>query len=80
MAEYNVQDVELLAKVFNAMLPYVKSKLNLNLMKDENVLKCKQCGGDHMEHRGFEYTHASMRHRYLCMDCGSWSSFAKRAS
>jgi hypothetical protein len=75
MAEYNKQDVDLLAEVFKAMLPYVKSKLNLNLMTDDPVKRCKSCGSDHLEQRGFEYTAASMRHRYICLDCGSWSSF-----
>lgn len=77
MAEYNRQDVDLLADVFKAMLPYVKSKLNLNLMTDEPVLKCKQCGSDHLEHRGYEYTASAMRHRYNCVECGSWSTFPK---
>lgn len=79
MAAYNKQDVELLADVFKAMLPYVKSKLNLNLMTDEPINRCKQCGGDHLEQRGYEYTTVTMKHRYLCKDCGSWSTFIKRA-
>jgi RNase_H superfamily len=77
MAEYNAQDVELLSQVFKAMLPYVKSKLNLNLLADDPVQKCKACGSTHIEHKGFEYTTATMRHRYLCRDCGSWSTFPR---
>jgi len=77
MAEYNVQDVELLAQVFKAMLPYVKSKLNLNLLTDDPLQRCKACGSSHIEHRGFEYVASSMRHRYLCKDCGSWSTFPR---
>lgn len=77
MAEYNAQDVELLSQVFKAMLPYVKSKLNLNLLADDPVQKCKACGSTHIEHKGFEYTSATMRHRYLCRDCGSWSTYPR---
>lgn len=77
MAAYNAQDVELLEKVFKAMLPHVKSKLNLNLMSDEPILRCKQCGSDHLEQKGFEYTSAAMRHRYHCKVCDSWSTFTK---
>jgi len=79
MALYNKQDVMLLEDVFRAMLPYVKSKLNLNLMSDEPILRCKPCGSDHLEQRGYEYTTASVRHRYICKDCGSWSTFAAKA-
>lgn len=75
MAAYNVQDVDLLAKVFNAMLPYVKSKLNMNLMADNPVQVCKHCGDDKLEQRGFEYTHSTVRPRFICVSCGSWSSF-----
>ncbi len=79
MADYNVQDVKLLEDVFTAMLPYVKSKLNLNLMTDEPILRCKACGKDRLEQRGFEYAPATVRHRFLCLDCGSWSTFPRKA-
>lgn len=79
MAEYNKQDVDLLAEVFKAMLPYVKSKLNLNLMTDEPILRCKACASDKLKQCGYEYTANSMRHRYLC-ECGSWSTFPKGAA
>lgn len=77
MAAYNKQDVDLLEQVFIKMLPHVKSKLNLNLLDDSPVLKCKPCGSENIEHRGYEYTTSSMRHKYLCKDCGSWSTFAR---
>jgi DNA-binding XRE family transcriptional regulator len=79
MAAYNAQDVELLSHVFTAMLPHVKSKLNLNLMTDEPLLRCKQCGSDNLMHNGYEYASSTMRHRYSCKDCGSWSTFSKGA-
>lgn len=75
MADYNMQDVKLLEQVFTGMLPYVKSKLNLNLTSDSVTQLCKQCGSDSLEHRGFEYTASAMRHRFLCKACGSYSSF-----
>lgn len=78
MATYNRQDVDLLADVFHAMLPYVKSKINLNLMTDEPILRCKHCGGDDLEHLGYEYTSSSMRYRHRCRSCGSWSTFPRK--
>jgi len=80
MALYNKQDVDLLEQVFKAMLPYVKSKLNFNLASDKPEQLCKQCGGDHLEQRGFEYTASTVRPRFSCLDCGSWNTFpAKKA-
>jgi hypothetical protein len=79
MAEYNRQDVDLLADVFKAMLPHVKSKLNFNLANDEPVLLCKQCGSSNIKLMGYEYIQSSVKHRYHCEDCGSWSSFPPKA-
>lgn len=77
MAEYNMQDVQLLNDVFRAMLPHVKSKLNFNLQTDEPILRCKQCGSDKLKQQGYEYTASAMRHRFLC-ECGSWNTFSPK--
>lgn len=78
MAAYNAQDVDLLADVFKAMLPHVKSKLNFNLTSDAPTQLCKQCGSDDLKQQGFEYTVSSMRHRFICNACGSWNTFNPR--
>jgi hypothetical protein len=74
MAEYCAQDVRLLEQVFVKMLPYVKSKINLNLLVDDPVLHCKPCGSTNIELKGFELTAATLRHRYQCQDCLAWST------
>lgn len=79
MALYNVQDVVLLEQVFVKLMPYVRSKLNMNLFIDSPIRRCKQCGSENLEHRGYEMTAATMRDRCKCGDCGSWSSFTGAA-
>lgn len=79
MADYNKQDVDLLEKVFKGLLPHVKSKLNLNLLTDDAVMKCKHCGSDHLNPPRLQYTASTVRHGYLCKDCGSWSDFPRKA-
>lgn len=79
MAKYNKQDVDLLERVFKAMLPYVKSKINLNLLTDDPELRCKICASGRLRlDEKLEYTASSMRHRYECLDCGHWSTFARK--
>lgn len=75
MALYNVQDVNLLEKIYDRLRPYVKSKINMNLLTDDAVNRCKSCGSENLEHLGFEMTAATMRDRCKCKDCGHWSSF-----
>jgi hypothetical protein len=74
MAAYNKQDVALLEQVFVKMLPYVKSKINLNLLLDDAVFRCRSCGSSNLELKGFELTAATLRHRYRCLDCDTWST------
>jgi len=78
MVLYNKQDVEVLEEVFVRMLPYVKSKINLNLLIDDAVFRCKSCGGSNMEHKGFELLATTIRHRYRCCDCSAWSTVKPR--
>lgn len=75
MALYNMQDVDLLEKVFLKLLPYVKSKLNLNLFVDDAVKRCKACGSENLSHVGFQLNASTLHDRCKCGDCGSWSSF-----
>ena len=77
MIEYNRQDVNLLELVFADMLSTVKHKINHNLFVDSPVRVCKSCGSDHIEHKGFEYTASSYKHRYVCKTCNSWSTHPK---
>jgi RNase_H superfamily len=77
MIEYNRQDVNLLELVFADMLSTVKHKINHNLFIDSPVKVCKTCGHDDLEHKGYELTAATYRHRYRCKACNSWSTQPK---
>jgi uncharacterized protein YprB with RNaseH-like and TPR domain len=74
MALYNVQDVELLEKVFMKLRPYFADKMNMNLFIDDITKRCKSCGSDNLTHIGYELTSATMRDQYRC-ECGAISSF-----
>ncbi|CAN5394978.1 hypothetical protein BH10PLA2_BH10PLA2_25380 [soil metagenome] len=74
MAMYNAQDVTLLEKVFVKLLPHVKSTLNMNLLTDEPIQRCKSCGSDKLELKGFELLSSTLRHRFQCLACLAWST------
>jgi lambda repressor-like predicted transcriptional regulator len=74
MAAYNQQDTELLEKVFVKLLPHVRTKINHNLFVDDPVKRCNHCGSDALDQRGFELKPETIRHRFYCRGCGSWST------
>jgi len=78
MKEYNVQDIDLLERVYLRLRPFMSSHPNLNMI---NPLKgklaefaCQVCQSIKTMKRGFSITKAGRYQRYQCTDCGSWSS------
>lgn len=74
MALYNVQDVDLLEKVFIELRPYFSDKINCNLFVDDITNRCKSCGSENLKHIGYELTQSMVRDQYRC-ECGAVSSF-----
>jgi len=75
MALYNVQDVDLLEKVFNELRPYFSDKINCNMLVDDITNRCKPCGSENLRHIGYELTASTVRDQYRCLDCNAVSSF-----
>lgn len=79
MKKYNVNDVILLEKVYNEMLPYMKTHPNLNLYNG-TTHNCPNCGSIHNQKRGLAIVGRTMiAQRYQCKDCGAWSQGEKIA-
>lgn len=72
MKKYNKNDVIILEKVYEKLKPFVPNHPNLSVNEDD--LSCRSCGSTNVEKRGFRYTNISKFQRYVCNDCGSWSS------
>ena len=71
MEKYNKQDVLLLEKVYQRLLPWIgKAHPNRNLYDGKG---CSVCGSHKLQKRGFAYTVTGTFQRYQCTDCGSWS-------
>lgn len=76
MKEYNCNDVIILEKLYDKVLPWIKDHPNELLYKDDgnwSVACCTNCGSDSVQRRGYAYTKTQKYHRYRCNDCGTWS-------
>ena len=73
MEEYNKQDVLLLEKVYNRMLPWIEGHPNHGII-DNKAYCCPKCGHDTVIRRGFSYTLSGKYQRYQCKGCGAWSA------
>jgi uncharacterized protein YprB with RNaseH-like and TPR domain len=73
MKEYNVQDVILLEKVYNKMLPYMTQHPNFTMGRTA----CPKCGSESIK---FEVIQPAITRAYKlfrCLDCGGWSRLVK---
>lgn len=69
MERYNVQDVVLLEKVYDKLIPWAHNLPNANLFGGDG---CNRCGSSNAQKRGFSYSNQGTFQRYQCNDCGGW--------
>jgi len=75
MEKYNKQDVILLEKVYERLLPWLgRNHPNRNLY---NSTGCPTCGSAKLQKRGFSYTTTGTFQRFQCTNCGTWSKSTK---
>lgn len=78
MVTYNEQDVVLLEKIFEKMLPYVKTIPRLIVPEPGGSLDvCPFCGSSDRTRRGFKHTTAASYPRFQCNECGRYHRSAK---
>jgi hypothetical protein len=73
MEQYNKQDVVLLEKVYERLMPWIKGHPNHGVHDEPGLPVCPNCGHHHLQRRGFARTVANIYARYQCMKCGTWS-------
>lgn len=79
MEEYNRQDVVLLEKVYNKLLPWIDQHPNMNMFSDLGRPVCPNCGEATLQSRGVYRTVTQEYSRFSCTNCGRWSR-ARKAS
>lgn len=70
MERYNKQDVKLLEKVYDRLLPWIERHPNLSVLGD--TFCCPKCGSKKYQQRGTYVLLTGQYRRYACQDCGSW--------
>lgn len=71
MSRYNKQDVVLLEKLYNKMLPWMQNHPSVSMFKD-GADGCPTCGSKRVISNGFRVTNAKRYRRLQCQDCGNW--------
>lgn len=72
MARYNRQDVRLLPKLYDRLLPWISGHPNHALYSSDNRPLCSNCGSGRVQSRGTEKTRTMVYRRFVCTDCGKW--------
>lgn len=72
MRKYNVQDVVLLEDLHKILLPWIDGHPSVAAY-DGVMNGCPNCGGIHLQSRGYVHTKQSRFRRLHCQDCGKWS-------
>lgn len=76
METYNKQDVLLLEKVYDRLLPWIQAHPNRSVMDD--IECCTRCGSTNFQARGRQVSSAGTYTRFQCMDCGGWFRAVRR--
>lgn len=78
MERYNKQDVLLLIKLYERLLPWIANHPNRALYDPAQAeVSCPNCGGTHLQKRGKSTTAAGTWQRYQCVGCGAWAKGEK---
>lgn len=72
LEKYNEQDVRLLEKIYDKLLPWIDNHPLMGIYSD-TPLVCPKCGGEHLQRRGTARNKTREYQRYQCLSCGSWS-------
>jgi len=69
MERYNRQDVVLLEKVYDRIMPYIRTVV-VNYQTYGKLGICPKCGSDRIVKNGWKHTAAGKRQEYRCNGCG----------
>ncbi len=72
LKKYNEQDVRLLERVYQKLLPWIDNHPNYGVYSHSDMV-CPNCGSQHLQSRGTARTTTREYRRYQCQSCGKWS-------
>lgn len=71
MKRYNKQDVDLLAKIYLRLRPWMKNHPDISEYS-KDAIKCPRCNSPKIQKRGTCRNKTSLMDRFQCQDCGGW--------
>lgn len=73
MVKYNIQDVELLEKVYQRLAPMVKPKTHVGVLNGLDKMTCPRCGSSRVIKSKTRVTASGqIQHQMKCLDDGSY--------
>lgn len=76
MKKYNMQDVVLTEKVYDRLLPWIKTHPHRGLFGGDPTA-CPRCGHGDLVKRGFHHTTTATYQTVQCKGCGGYSRISK---
>lgn len=76
MKRYNQNDVILLEKVYNKMLPFITNHPPYGIFVNSGEV-CPNCGSKELQSRGYAVNKTSKYRRFQCQSCGVWGRSTK---
>jgi DNA polymerase elongation subunit (family B) len=72
METYNRQDVILLEKLYDKILPWIGQHPSRGAFDGDDLQCCTNCGSEDVQSRGYAVTRVYKYRRYQCRGCGHW--------
>lgn len=77
MKRYNKKDVDLLAKIYLRLRPWMKNHPDISEYS-KDAIKCPRCNSKSVQSRGVFRGATSNHQRFQCQSCGGWFSKKSR--
>ncbi len=75
MEKYNIQDVDLLYRLYEKLRPYIRNHPNLGDMLQVDGI-CPKCSSPNLKKEGTHARRGGRVQSYSCKDCGGWCNEA----
>ena len=78
MIKYCKKDVLITEKVHKSMIPFIKHRTHVAVLKGFSKIDCPECGSTNTQSRGYWISAAGVKkNKCQCTDCGKWYSVAQ---
>lgn len=80
MKKYNIGDIEITEALFHRLRRWINLPHIGMYDAEGEALGCPQCGSEDVQRRGYRYTPGFAYPKFVCNNCGKWSTSGKSVS